>query len=164
MQYRLFFMYYRLHMLKNSDKALTPQGVNLREPEDFGSLRASVFEKTRESITNKFPHSYAGVRMEVEDVDYDKPKEFDLKTQKDALLKNKFLSWRLRGTIKLYDEKTNSLLDKKKVTLMRVPYVTDRGTTIHNGNEYVTLTQARLLPGVYTRKRNTLIYKLSKIV
>jgi hypothetical protein len=142
-------------MLKNSGKALIPQGVNLRDPEDFGSLRDSVFEKTKESIVSKFPHSYAGVRMEVEDVDYEQPKVFDLKTQKDALLKNRFLSWRLRGTLKLYDEKTNSLLDKKKITLMRVPYLTDRGTTIHNGNEYVTLTQARLLPGIYTRKRNT---------
>tara|TARA_B100000579_G_scaffold105859_1_gene84305 strand:+ start:1465 stop:3297 length:1833 start_codon:yes stop_codon:yes gene_type:complete len=142
-------------MLKNANKALKPQGIELRDPEDFGSLRSSIFDKTKESIIQKFPHSYGGVRMEVENVDYENPKDFDIKTQKDALLKNRFLSWRLRGTLKLYDEASNKLLDKKKITLMRVPYITDRGTTIHNGNEYVTLTQARLLPGVYTRKRTT---------
>ena len=54
----------------------------------------------------------------------------------------------------LYDSKTNELLDEKKnKSLMRVPYYTQRGTFIHNGNEYSTLRQLRLRPGMYTRKK-----------
>jgi DNA-directed RNA polymerase beta subunit len=36
---------------------------------------------------------------------------------------------------------------------MRVPYLTERGTFIHNGNEHVTVAQARLMPGIYTRRK-----------
>jgi len=136
-------------------KEILPQGVDLRDPEDFGTLRTSLFSSVKDAFQSKFPHTYGGVRMEVENLDYENPKDFDLKEQKNALLKNRFLSWRLRGDLKLYDDKTNELLDEKRTTLMRVPYVTERGTSIHNGNEYVTLTQARLLPGVYTRRRTT---------
>ena len=142
-------------MTAKNELEVTPEGVSLRDPEDFGTLRSSIFSSVKDAFASKFPHSYGGVRMEVENLDYEKPKDYDFKEQKDSLLKNRFLSWRLRGDLKLYDEKTNELLDSKKTTLMRVPYLTERGTTIHNGNEYVTLTQARLLPGVYTRRRTT---------
>ena len=36
---------------------------------------------------------------------------------------------------------------------MKVPVLTDRGTFIHNGNEIGVIRQARLLPGVYTRRQ-----------
>ena len=141
--------------MSSKSKEIVPQGVDLRDPEDFDTLRTSLFSSVKDAFQSKFPHTYGGVRMEVENLDYENPKDYDLKDQKNALLKNRFLSWRLRGDLKLYDDKTNELLDEKRTTLMRVPYVTERGTSIHNGNEYVTLTQARLLPGVYTRRRGT---------
>lgn len=142
-------------MTSQDSQDIMPDGVELRDPEDFNSLRSATFNSVKDAFQSKFPHSYGGVRIEVENLDYENPKDYNFKDQKDALLKNRFLSWRLRGDLKLYDEKTNELLDEKRTTLMRVPYLTERGTTIHNGNEYVTLTQARLLPGVYTRRRTT---------
>lgn len=36
---------------------------------------------------------------------------------------------------------------------MKVPYLTNRGTFIHGGNEYASIMQSRLLPGVYTRRQ-----------
>lgn len=41
------------------------------------------------------------------------------------------------------------------MTLMKVPVLTQRGTFIHNGSEYTTMNQARLLPGIFTRRKAT---------
>jgi len=134
---------------------ITPEGVSLSDPADFKKRRVEIFETAKNSFARKFPMSYGGFRLEVGDLRFEDPEHYSLKKQKEALLKNKYLSRRLRGTLNLFDEKDNKLLESKELTLMRVPYLTDRGTTIHNGNEYVTLTQARLLPGIYTRRRET---------
>lgn len=132
-----------------------PEGVTLREFEDFDTLRASIFDDVKNEVINTFPKSYGTVRMEVEDVDYEGPERFSISEQKKGILQNRYLTRRLRGTVKLYDDETNELLDETKMTLMRVPYLTNRGTFIHNGSEYVTLTQARLMPGAYTRRKQT---------
>jgi hypothetical protein len=134
---------------------LVPEGVTLRDFDDYGALRNSVFETAKNSFASKFPHEYGKYRMEVEDLDYMEKDDYDLAHQKQALMTNQFLAKRLRGTLKLYDKESGKLLDSQKKVLMRVPYITDRGTTIHNGNEYVTLNQARLSSGIYTRKKST---------
>ena len=134
---------------------LVPEGVALRDFDDYGALRNSVFETAKNSFASKFPHEYGKYRMEVEDLDYMEKDDYDLATQKNALMTNQFLAKRLQGTLKLYDKESGKLLDSQKKVLMRVPYVTDRGTTIHNGNEYVTLNQARLSSGIYTRQKST---------
>ena len=41
----------------------------------------------------------------------------------------------------------------KKMTLARVPYMTDRGTFIRNGHEYCFSNIMRLEPGVYVKER-----------
>jgi hypothetical protein len=137
------------------DEEIIPEGVELREFEDYGALRKQVFDSALNGFQKKFPQEYGKYRMEVEDLHYADPEEYDLDVQKDHLMKNRFLARRLRGTLKLYDRSTGTLLDTMKQTLMRVPYVTDRGTVIHNGNEYVTLNQARLSSGIYTRKKES---------
>jgi RNA-directed DNA polymerase len=134
---------------------LVPEGVALRDFDDHTALRNSVFETAKESFASKFPQEYGKYRMEVEDLGYMEKDDFDLATQKRALMTNQFLAKRLQGTLKLYDKETGELVDSQKKVLMRVPYVTDRGTTIHNGNEYVTLNQARLSSGIYTRQKAT---------
>lgn len=130
-----------------------PQGVKLREFDDYDSLRTDIFDGMKAEMSRVFPQSYGGIRVELNDVDYDGPDRFTLKDQKHALLNDKFLARRLRGTMRLVDEKTGSVMDEKKMTLMQVPYLTERGTFVHNGSEYTTNTQARLMPGVYTRRQ-----------
>ena len=140
-------------MPRNDD--VVPEGVVLRDFEDFDTLRNNVFDTAKTALTKKFPQNYGGYRLEVEDIGYDSDKAYSLKDQKDALMKNRYLARSLKGTLKLVDEKTGKVMEKGRTTLMRVPYLTERGTTIHNGNEYTTLNQAVLLPGVYTRRRAT---------
>jgi hypothetical protein len=134
---------------------IVPQGVKLRDFDDFSALREDTFTSVAGAFQNRFPQEYGKYRMELDNVHYPETKDFDLDQQKNALMKNQFLGKRLRGTFKLYDKDSGDFLEEKEVTLMRVPYVTDRGTVIHNGNEYVTLNQARLSSGVYTRKKES---------
>jgi len=134
-----------------------PPGVTLRDPEDSDALRGDI-EQGIKGAFGKYVHgfAYGGVRLELADVDYaDKP-TYSLAEQKEALMSDKTLSRRLRGTVRLVDEETNKVLDQRKnMTLARVPYMTQRGTFIHNGTEYAAgIAQSRLLPGAYARKRD----------
>lgn len=131
-----------------------PEGVQLRDFDDQATLRQNIFDGMKEEMTKAFPQSYGGVRMELKDCDYVDPEHYDLKAQKEHLLGDKFLHRRLRGTLSLHDEKTGEKLDERNMTLMRVPYLTERGTFIHGGNEYTSLMQSRLLPGAYTRRQS----------
>lgn len=134
---------------------LIPEGITLRDFDDHKGLRENVFAAAQDGFAKKFPQEYGKFRLEVDNLHYAEKDDFDLATQKKALMTNQFLAKRLRGTLRLYDRETGDLVDEQEKTLMRVPYVTDRGTTIHNGNEYVTLNQARLSSGIYTRRKES---------
>lgn len=135
------------------DDTVYPEGVDLYDFEDHDTHRKLIFDNVKNELSKSFPQSYNGVRVELNDVDYADNEDPDLTTQKKALLENKYLTKRLRGRVSLYDENTGDLLDEKSVTLMQVPYLTERGTFIHGGNEYASISQSRLLPGAYTRRQ-----------
>jgi DNA-directed RNA polymerase beta subunit len=123
--------------------------------DDSNRIRSNIGTKVLKSLKNSFPLEWGGVRMEIGNLSYDNNKHYSLKEQKDALMSDKYLTTPIKGDVYLYDAKTNQLLDSiKGKTLMNVPYYTQRGTFIHNGNEYSTLKQLRLRPGVYTRRRS----------
>lgn len=130
-----------------------PKGVVLRDFDDFNSLRTNIFDGVKNAMVKSFPVDYGNVRLELHDVDYDNTDDVPISEQKKNLLENKYITKKLRGTIKLYDKTTDELLEEKRLSLMRVPYLTNRGTFIHGGNEYATIMQSRLLPGVYTRRQ-----------
>lgn len=132
-----------------------PNGVVLRDPEDITTLRNDIFTQAKSSLESSFPLKYNGVRIELSDLDYDDPDTVTPQDEKDAILNDRFLARRLRGKLTLFDDTTNEVLDQKeRMTLMRVPILHPRGTIIHNGSDYTTAMQARLLPGAYTRVRD----------
>lgn len=135
--------------------AIEPPGVKLTDWDDFDAHRDAIYTQAREAMLKKFPQSYGGVRLELHDLDYEDPPRVSLADQKRALLTNKFLHRRLRGTWRMFDDKTGDLLEERRSTVMKVPVLTERGTFIHGGNEYTTLHQARLMPGVFTRRKAT---------
>lgn len=128
-----------------------PKGVSLRQPEDHVAARKDLYDGIKDELKASFPQSHGGVRVELHDLDYADPEEFSISDQKKSLLGDKYLSRRLRGTLRLYNEADNSLLDERQTTLMRVPHLTQRGTVVHNGSEYASINQARLVPGPYSR-------------
>jgi 2'-5' RNA ligase len=128
-----------------------PSGVKLRDFEDFDSAREDIFSSAKAAFGKAFPISYGGLKTHVEDLEYTDPETYDKAAQKDALMKDQRLGRRLRGTVVLTDEATGMEMERKKMTLMKVPYLTERGTLIRDGTEYVHINQLRLLPGPYSR-------------
>lgn len=139
--------------MQNTDEAEIPKGVTLRDFDDFSTLRTNIFDGVKKAMIKAFPVNYGPVRMELHDVDYDNLDPVPIHAQKKTILENKYLTKKLRGTVKLFDNATDQLLEEKRLSLLRVPYLTSRGTFLHGGNEYVTNMQSRLLPGVYTRRQ-----------
>lgn len=137
----------------NEPEEELPKGVILRDFDDFTTLRNQIFDGVKNSMIKSFPAEYGNVRLELHDVDYDDVDDVPVSQQKKMLLENKYITKKLRGTIKLFDKTNDQLLEEKRISLMKVPYLTNRGTFIHGGNEYASIMQSRLLPGVYTRRQ-----------
>lgn len=133
----------------------TSEGVNLPSWDDFPRHRQGIFDSVKDAMGKSFPQSYGGVRMELHDLHYIDPESFSNSDQKQALLQNKNLNRRLRGTYRLYDDKSGELIDERPdQTVLKVPYLTDRGTFLNNGSEITTIRQARLNSGIYHRRKS----------
>lgn len=136
------------------EDAEMPDGVELYDLEDFDTHRDLIFNDAKTAMEKQFPKEHNGVRMELSDVKYVDPERYSISDQKRALHDDKYLMRRLRGKITLKDADTGDVLDEKSMTLMRVPYLTNRGTFIRSGNEWASISQQRLLPGAYSRFQN----------
>ena len=130
-----------------------PAGVKLRSFIDAPATRTAIMDNVLEAVKNRFPIEDDDVRLELRDVKYEGPTSYTLEQQKSALLGNRRLGCSLVGTWRLTDKKTGQVLDERRDGVLRVPYYTDRGTIINNGNEYTVISQARLSPGVYVRRK-----------
>jgi DNA-directed RNA polymerase beta subunit len=139
-------------MINPNAKIIEPKNVRLRDPEDFAMLRDDIYNDTLTAVEKSFPQKYGNIIMRVSDLRYTDPPTFTKKYEKEAIAKDQYLGRKLKGKLSLLDKEGN-LLDEKDTTLMRVPYLTDRGTFIHGGNDYGSLMQTRLIPGVYTRRQ-----------
>ena len=127
------------------------QEPELREIGDSTSLRTTIYDdvlnaaRTMEPVTNK-RHT-----LRLSNVNYADKGDFSFRQQKDAILGGKSLNRRIRGTWQLVDNDTGETLDQREATVAHVPYLSNRGTTIHGGNEYTLSNQMRLRSGIYTR-------------
>ena len=81
------------------------------------------------------------------------PPTFSRAQHKQAVLTGGTLGRRIRGTWELTDNQTGKVIGRRKQVVARVPYLTDDGVFVHNGNEYGLNHQARLEPGIYTRQK-----------
>lgn len=114
-----------------------------------------VRELTNTNLVNAFENKQIeGLRtslsfqnVQVEDTQY------TLADQKKALLNNRNLTVRVKGTMVLTDKTTGEVLDQKKTVLGHLPWRTGRGTYITKGNEYSVSNQFRLKYGVYSRRK-----------
>lgn len=130
-----------------------PPGVKLRAFTDAPATRTAIMDNVLEAVKNRFPVEDDDVKLELRDVKYEGPQSYTLEQQKKALMGNRRLGCSIAGTWRLTDKKTGQVLDERRDGILRVPYYTDRGTIINNGNEYTVISQARLSPGVYVRRK-----------
>lgn len=129
--------------------------VKIFRMDDYPTIRKVLFENVKNAISQRFPLYNDRYTLSIEDVDYDDPEEIGLAKQKQAILDGKSIARRLRGTWVLRDAKTNKEVSRtRRMTLMNVPYITDRGTFIRNGHEYAFSNIMRMEPGVYTKQRD----------
>ena len=82
-------------------------------------------------------------------------KPFSIEEQKRAILEKKDITIPVKGTVNLLDKKTGKVLESKNLTIASLPVVTERNTVIYNGSEYESIHQQRLLPGIYSRIRQS---------
>jgi DNA-directed RNA polymerase beta subunit len=143
-------------MQMKDDEAESPAGVTLYDWDDFDTQRQNIFDKAKTALESQFPQAHGSVRLELHDTHYVDPESYTTAEQKSALMGNRFLHRRLRGTFKLFDTNTGVQIDEKpNTTLARIPYLTERGTFIVNGNEMTHISQSRLKPGVYIRRKES---------
>ena len=142
-------------MSSDINNAEVPQGVTLYDWEDYDTSRNLILNDVKDTMAKQFAlKEHNGVQMSITDLEYVDPEYYSLSDQKKALHRDDFLARRLKGTITLKDANTGEILDRKRTTLMKVPYLTGRGTFIRDGNEWGTINQTRLLPGAYSRYQN----------
>ena len=128
---------------------------HLREFDDAPTSRKWLMDNTLQSLNKRFPIEDDQYRLELHNVRPEGPQEFGLERQKNALLRDEQLRIPIKGTWKLVHKETGATLDERDDTVMHLPYLTDRGTIIHRGNEYTGVSQSRLKPGVYTRRKRS---------
>jgi DNA-directed RNA polymerase beta subunit len=127
--------------------------VDLYDPFDYDTQRNVFYNEVKRGVLETFPLEYKDVRIDLEDVDYTGDERVSIQKQKEAILNNRSINRSLRGTMVLSNPITGEELERKVVTLLSVPIMTDRGTYIQNGNEIGSIRQARLRSGPYTRRK-----------
>ena len=131
-------------------KPLDPS-QDARDFDDVPTLRKTIFNRVLETAQTLPAMENARHRLSLVDVGYEGPEEVSKAERKKAVLEGRTLARRMRGTWLLSDLATGKTLDRKRTTVAQVPYLTDSGTFVHNGGEYVLSNQLRLNPGIFTR-------------
>lgn len=133
---------------------LTQKPDKIYRLDDFSTIRDQLFDNVAEAVKTRFPLYNDRYTLAIEDVEYDGNGRYTLADQKKALTEGRSLTRKLRGKWVLKDSATDKVVSTTgKVTLMKVPYMTERGTFIRNGHEYSFTNIMRLEPGVYTKQK-----------
>ena len=124
--------------------------LELTDPFDFKKRRQTLLGGVKDAFDKSFKTSNDRHELTVHNLEYEN-KDYSLKDEKEALESGRTLDVPLKGTIRLTDKATGDVLDEKRTTLARVPYMTNRGTFVHQGSSYSASSQIRLKPGAYVR-------------
>ena len=143
------------YFIADVHKPIGEKDMQLHDPHDYASVRDLILNNVKTSIQQRYPLENDRYRLELSDVDYDSNKPFTRKEQKKAILNGGSLTRKLMGNWRLVDKASNQVISKtKRQALMNVPYLTERGTYIRNGNEAILPIQMRLVSGVFARKKD----------
>ncbi len=105
----------------------------------------------KESIEENFPIENRGKQLVIKNVKIeDSLKDDNFPEQKKFKIDRKTWQNPIKATLEIKDINTGKVLDKKtNVKIGSVPKLTNRFTTIIEGNEYQTTNQLRRKSGVY---------------
>ena len=119
---------------------------------DLKSIRQAIFDRAKLAAGSISSLQQGDYSIKLDDIDYDDGQDPAPEDYKMAIMEGKSLVRPLRATV-MVQSPAGPI--KKRTTLLHVPYLTDRGTFILDGIEYVIANQQRLRPGVYVHFRQT---------
>jgi len=128
-----------------------PDETTLAEFGNPAQTRRGIYANVLDAAQKLKPLSNNRYSLQLADVHYADPEERTPAEEKKAVLTNGTLDRRLRGTWRLINAADNQVVEQRKMTIARVPHMTQRGTFIFRGNEYTLTSQLRLRPGIFTR-------------
>ena len=126
------------------------QPRHLYSPLDHDAINKATLDSVHWAVSKSFPVENDKYSLSVEDLGYDGPVKSSPKAEKEAVLTGNDYSVKLKGRWVLKDKATGKVVDKSgRLTLMRVPIRTRRGTYIRSGFDNMLLHVLRLSPGIY---------------
>jgi DNA-directed RNA polymerase beta subunit len=127
--------------------------VGLRRFGDVDATRKAIYDNVFDAASKMKPVSNNKHTLHLKDVKWTDGDVFTKKQRKEATLKGDTLGRRLHGTWVLSDNESGKELDRRSMTIAKIPHLTEGGTFVHNGNEYAITNQARLLSGAFAREK-----------
>ena len=119
---------------------------------DYPKIRQRIFDKSLEAVQNLKPTSNEKYTLRISNVKYKDDKPLSKADYKKAVLEGRSLNRKIVGKYELVDNTTGKILEStSQKTIVNVPYMTEFGTFVRNGNDISIQHQMRLRPGVYTR-------------
>lgn len=131
----------------------TPIVPEMREFGDPIATRDATHRQVLQSLEQLPDVEHQNHVLRLREPHFIDPEQLSRRDEFNALLQGQTLGRRIRGTWELLDKDSGSVLDSRTQVIGRVPYLTDLGVYIHNGNQYSLGNQQRMLPGSFTRRR-----------
>ena len=126
-----------------------------RDLGDLDRLRGDILDSSLSAVRGWEPLKNHRHTLSVSDVRYEGPQHYSPREENEAILTGNSLGVKMRAQLSLQDNLTGQPIGSKRITLGQVPWLTPRGTFIHNGVDYAVGNQKRLKPGAFVRiKRN----------
>ena len=126
-----------------------------RDVSDIAGSRDAIFANTLKAASQLPVLENPQYQLRLGELGYEGPDRFSKQQEKQAIVGGGSLARRLRGTWELVDKQNGTVLDRKRATLANIPYLTDRGTFIFRGTDYILANQMRLRPGIFTRRKES---------
>lgn len=130
-----------------------PAPVPLRQFGDGRTTRNNVYNSVFKTLQELPPIQNDQHTLRLSNLSWVDPDRFTKQQYKQAILGGDTLGRRIRGTWELIDNATQKVLDKRDQIIARAPYITDDNTLPYRGNAYLVQHQQRVLPGIYTRRK-----------
>ena len=126
--------------------------IETRDISDPVSSRKSLYDSVLSSVQNLPPTQSGTHQLELVDVDY-MDDDSDDDDEEKAIDSKSTLGRRLKGTWRLTDIASGTVLDEKSQVLGVVPKITNSGSAIFNGSRYAFGMQQRINPGFFARMK-----------
>lgn len=128
---------------------------NLLDTNNYDEVRAYLSDKIVNAVKNNFTAENDRYILKADNIKTHW-KDYVPKDEKEAILSGADLKNRVTGKVSLIDKATGETVDQTgNITLVHLPYLTERGEYVRRGTRYTFPQQLRTSAGVYVRKTDS---------